>query len=92
MLSKLRLHFSDRPDIDLAVELEDGHADAWAVLHAQAAADGRITVGDRESLSIAEVVDVELLQPKEIDGPGFARGLQDEDVSAALRENYDPDE
>ncbi len=90
VLSKLRLHFADRPVVDLAVEPEDGQVDAWTLLGAQADANGRIAISDHESLPIAEVVKIELLQPKPIEGPDYERGLQDEDVSAALSENYDP--
>jgi hypothetical protein len=89
MLSKLRLQFADRPDIELAVEADEDQADAWALLRAQADVDGRIHLGDRETCSIDEVVDVELLRAAPLQGPEFERGLQDEDVSAALSENYD---
>lgn len=89
MLSKLRLHFADRPDVDLAVDAKDDQSDPWELLRARADADGRITLGDRESCSLDEVVEVDLVRPAPVEGPGFERGLQDEDVSTALRENYD---
>jgi hypothetical protein len=85
----LRLRFADRPDFDLAVEPGDAETDAWALLRARADAHGRIALGDRESCRIDQIVEVELVQPEPIDGPGFERGLQDEDVSTALDENYD---
>jgi len=90
MLSTLRLRFADRPDVDLAVESDEGQTDAWALLRAQADDNGCITLGDRELRPINEVVDVDLIRPAPMKGPGFERrGLQDEDVSTALSENYD---
>lgn len=90
MLSTLRLHFADRPELELAVESRDDATDAWALLRARADDNGRIALGDRESCGIEEVVDVELVRPEPIEGPGFERGLQDEDVATALSENYEP--
>jgi hypothetical protein len=90
MLGKLRLHLADRPDIELAVELEEDDGDPWTLLRALADSDGRIPLGDRESYPVERVVDVELIRPERVDGPRYERGLQDEDVSAAVSENYDP--
>jgi hypothetical protein len=90
MLSTLRVRFADRPNVELTVDAGDA-ADAWALLRAQAGADGRIVVSDHESCHLDEVVGVEIVRPRPVEGPGYERrGLQDEDLSAALDENYDP--
>lgn len=89
MLSTLRLRFADRPDLELAVESPDAGTDAWALLRAHAGRNGQISLGDRESCGLDEVVDVELVRPEPVEGPGFERGLQDEDVATALSENYE---
>jgi hypothetical protein len=89
MLSTLRLHFADRPELELAVESPDDVTDAWALLRGRADRNGRISLGDRESCAIEEVVDVKLVRPEPIEGPGFERGLRDEDVATALSENYE---
>ena len=51
--------------------------------------DGRITLGDRESCEIEDVLEVTLVDPERIEGPTFEHDLQDEDVATALDENYD---
>ena len=89
MLWTLRLRFADRPQLDLAVEADDAETDGWALLRARVDDNGRIRLGDRESCRIDDVVDVEVVRPGPVEGPGFEHGLQDEDVAAALDENYE---
>ena len=89
MLRTLRLRFADRPDYDLAFEPTDEEQDPWKLLRACADDDGRIRLGDRESCRVEDVLDVLLVAPREIEGPTWERGLQDEDVATALEENYD---
>ena len=39
---------------------------------------------------IEDVLDVIVVEPEPLEGPTFEHGLQDEDVTTALDENYDP--
>jgi hypothetical protein len=89
MLLTLRLRFADRPDYELAIESEQRDADAWTLLERQADESGRISLGDRESCTIDEVREASIVEPASVEGPGWRRGLQDEDVAAALDENYE---
>jgi hypothetical protein len=90
MLLKLRLRFADRPDHELAFESDDEDVDAWTMLRSRADGDGRIALGDRDSCRIEDVVEVSLVEPGPVEGPGWRRGLQDEDVATAVQENYEP--
>jgi len=90
MLLTLRLAFADRPDYELAVESERQDADPRALLEAQADRSGRIALGDRDSCTLDEVREVRLVEPTPLEGPGWRRGLQDEDIATALDENYEP--
>ena len=90
MLLKLRLRFVDRPVHELAVESDQRDADAWTILRSQADRDDRIALGDRDWCRIDEVLDVTLVEPTRVEGPGRRRSLQDEDVAAAVEENYPP--
>jgi hypothetical protein len=91
MLHKLRLEFLDRPCCDLAFEPSDEETDdPWELLRRRADDDGRITLGDRESCVIEDVVEVSVVKPTAIEGPTWERGLQDEDAATALDEDYEP--
>ena len=93
MLRTLRLRFADRPDVDLSFEPEEdqvGVDDPWQLLRSRVDAAGRIVLGDRASCTIEEVLDVSVVEPEPVEGPGFERGLQDEDVATALDESFDP--
>jgi hypothetical protein len=74
----------------LTIETPDDVCDPWELLRARSDSDGRIVLGDRDSCSIHEIVQVTLVEPQPIKGPGFERGLQDEDVATALEENKPP--
>ena len=89
MLRTLRLRFADRPDYELAFEATDDEPDPWTLLRDRADDNGRISLGDRESCRVDDVVDVLVVEPTQIEGPAWERGLQDEDVATALEENYD---
>ena len=89
MRRTLRLRFADRPDHDLAFEATDEEADPWRLLNSRADRHGRISLGDRDSCGIEDVLEATLVDPKRIEGPTFEHGLQDEDVATALDENYD---
>jgi hypothetical protein len=89
MLVTFRLRFADRPDYDLAVETDDANADGWAVLRSRADREGRVPLGDHDSCRLDEIMDVEPVEPREVSGPGWERGLQDEDAAAAVEESYD---
>ena len=88
-LRTLRLRLADRPDHDLAFEATDDEADPWALLNSQIDNDGLISLGDRDSCKVVDVLDVVLVEPQPLEGHGYERGLQDEDVATALEENYD---
>jgi hypothetical protein len=90
MLRTLRLRFADRPDYELAFEPTNDETDPWRLLESRADDQGRISLGDRESCGIGEVLEVSLVEPERVEGPTWERGLKDEDVAAALDENYDP--
>ena len=92
MLRTLRLRFRDRPDVELAFEPTDDEADPWELLRRLADDEGRISLGDRESCGIDQIVEVTLVEPGMIEGPGWERGLQDEDVATAVEENYEDTE
>ena len=89
MLRTLRLRFADRPDHDLALEAPDEEADPWRLLNSRADRQGRISLGDRDSCAIEDVLELTLVDPKRIEGPTFEHSLQDKDVATALHENYD---
>lgn len=89
MLRTLRLRFADRPDYELAHEPIDEERDPWALLRRQVDKEGRISLGDRDSCTIEEVLDVTIVEPEPREGPTWERGLQDEDVASALDENYE---
>jgi hypothetical protein len=90
MLRTLRLRFADRPDYELTFETTGEEVDPWKLLDSQVDGRGRVTLGDRESCRLDEIVEVTLVEPERIEGPTFERGLQDEDVATALDESYDP--
>jgi hypothetical protein len=90
MLRTLRLRFAEGPEIDLAFEPTDDESDPWKLLESRADPEGRIRLGDRESCTIDDVVDVAVVEPERIEGPTWERGLQDEDIATALDENYEP--
>jgi hypothetical protein len=89
MLVTLRLRRASRPDFDLAVDSPGEDADPWVVLRAHADTAGRIRVSDHESCRLEEIVYAEFVATRRAEGPEFEHGLQDEDVAAALDENYE---
>ena len=60
------------------------------MLNTTANREGKISLGDRESCRIEDVLDVIVVDPEPREGSTFEHGLQDEDVATALEENYDP--
>jgi len=89
MLRMLRLWLAERPEIDLAIEATD-EDDPWKLLRSRADPDGRIRLGDRESCTMDDVLDVAVVEPERVEGPTWERGLQDEDIATALDEGYEP--
>lgn len=94
MLRTLRLRFAARPDHELSFEVADDDAtenalDAWRLLESRADPDGRISLGDRESCALDEVLEVTVVEPRPLEGPTWERGLRDEDASTAMDENYE---
>jgi hypothetical protein len=92
MLRTLRLRLAARPVHELAFEATEDEAeiDPWLLLKSRADEHGRISLGDRDSCAIQDVLEVTLVDLDPIEGTTFERGLQDEDVAAAIEENYDP--
>lgn len=90
MLRTLRLRFADRPTYNLAFEPTTDETDPWELLRGLADDAARIRLGDHESCSIEDVLDVTLVDPQPVEGPTWERGLKDEDAATALEENFDP--
>jgi hypothetical protein len=92
MLRTLRLRLADRPVIELAFEAteQEAETDPWRLLKSRADEHGRISLGDRDSCGIEDVLEVTLVELDPVEGTTFERGLQDEDVAAAVEENYEP--
>ena len=89
MLRTVRLRFADRPDYELALESTEDEADPRELIAAHADENGRISLGDRDSCAIEEIVEATFVTPKRLQGPTWERGLQDEDVATALDEGYE---
>ena len=90
MLVTLRLRLAGRPDYELAFDSVDPDAEPWEILRSSVDQDNRITLGDRETCRLDEVVDVTVVEPRAAEGPGWEQGLQDEDAKTALEENFGP--
>ena len=92
MLVTLRLYLADGREQLLAQEVESADEAPLEILK-RASKDGRIALGDRESCSLESIVDAKLEPaPEPQAGPTWKQAgppLRDEDVAAALRENYE---
>ena len=93
MLVTLRLYLADGREQLLSLEVDSADETPLEILK-RASKDGRIALGDRESCSLESIVDAGLEpSPEPKAGPAWNEAdapLHDEDVAAALRENYEP--
>ena len=93
MLVTLRLYFADGREQLFSQEVDLADETPLEILQ-RVSEDGRIPLGDRESCSLDSIIDAHLEpSPKPQTGPAWTQAgkrLRDEDVAAALSENYEP--
>jgi hypothetical protein len=93
VLVTLRIYLADGREQLLSQEVESADEAPLEILK-RASKDGRISLGDRESCSLDSIVDARIEpSPKPQRGPTLneeGAPLRDEDVAAALSENYEP--
>jgi hypothetical protein len=89
----LRLYLADGREQLFSQEAESTDEPPMEILR-RVSKDGRIALGDRETCSLDSIVDARLEPlPEPQAGPAWNEAdapLRDEDVAAALRENYEP--
>jgi hypothetical protein len=92
VLVTLRLYLADGRE-QLFSQEADSPDEAPLEILKRASKDGRIALGDRDSCSLDEIVDAKHEpSPEPQAGPTWKQAgppLRDEDVAAALRENYE---
>jgi hypothetical protein len=92
VLVTLRLHLADGREQLFSQEVESADEAPLEIIK-RASKDGRIALGDRESCSLDEILDAEYERaPEPQAGPTWKQAgppLRDEDVAAALDENYE---
>jgi hypothetical protein len=88
----LRLYLADGREQLFSQEVESADEGPFEILR-RASKDGRIALGDRESCSLDSIVDAKFEPaPEPKTGPTWEQAdapLRDEDVAAALGENYE---
>jgi hypothetical protein len=89
----LRLYLADGREQLFSQEAQSSDETPMEILR-RVSKDGEIALGDRESCSLDSIVDARFEPaPKPQTGPAWKEAdapLHDEDVAAALRENYEP--
>jgi hypothetical protein len=94
VLVTLRLYLADGREQLFSQEVESADEAPLEILR-RASKDGRIALGDRESCSLDSVLDAKFEPaPEPQTGPTWKQAdapLRDEDVAAALSENYEPE-
>jgi hypothetical protein len=89
----LRLYLADGREQLFSQEVQSAHETPMEILR-RVSKDGQIALGDRETCSLDSIVDARIEPPPEPQaGPAWKEAdapLRDEDVAAALRENYEP--
>jgi hypothetical protein len=94
VLVTLRLYLADGREQLFSQEVESADEAPLEILR-RASKDGRIALGDRESCSLDSIVDAKFEPaPEPTTGPTWKQAhapLRDEDVAAALSENYEPE-
>jgi hypothetical protein len=89
VLVTLRLYLSDGREHLLTRELEPDESTVEPrELLERFSSEGRVSLGDRESCSLAAIVKAEVVHPEPVEGPVVAPGIRDEDIAAALKGNY----
>jgi len=93
VLVTLRLYLAGGREQLLSQEVESADEQPLELLR-RVSKDGVIALGDRESVALDSIVDARFEPaPEPQAGPAWKEAdapLRDEDVSAALRENYEP--
>jgi hypothetical protein len=93
VLVTLRLYLIDGREQLFSQEVQSADEEPFEILK-RASKDGRISLGDRESCSLDSIVDAKLEpSPEPQAGPTWEQAgvpLRDEDVAAALSEDYEP--
>ena len=94
VLVTLRLYLADGREQLFSQEVQSADEAPLEILK-RASKDGRIALGDRESCSLESIIDAKLEpSPEPQSGPTWKQAgapLRDEDVAAALSENYEPE-
>ena len=94
MLVTLRLYLADGREQLFSQEVHSADEAPLEILK-RASKHGRIALGDRESCSLESIIDAKLEpSPERQSGPTWKQAgapLRDEDVAAALSENYEPE-
>ena len=85
---RLRIHLADGRESLLSAEVDESPETPEELLE-QFNRDGQIRLGDRESVSIKDVVKVEFAPVEPQEGPSWVRGLRDEDVASAMEERFE---
>ena len=92
MLVTLRLYLKDGREQLFSQEAESADETPFEILR-RVSKDGRIALGDRESCHLDSIIDAKVEPAQEPQtGPTWDEAgppLRDEDVTAALRENYE---
>jgi hypothetical protein len=94
VLVTLRLYLADGRQQLFSQEVESADEAPLEILR-RVSKDGQIALGDRESCSLDSIVDAKFEPaPERQTGPTWTEAdapLRDEDVAAALSENYEPE-
>lgn len=88
MLVTLRIYLSDGSERLLAAEV-DAAPETPEELLKHFDRSGEVALGDRESVSMNEVVKVEFAPPEPQLAPPLGSGLRDEDVASAMEGRFD---
>ena len=92
MVVTLRLSLADGRELLFSQEVESADEAPFEILK-RASKDGRVALGDRESCSLDSIIDAKLEpSPEPQTGPTWKQAgapLRDEDVAAALSEDYE---
>jgi len=88
MLVTVRVVLGDGREIEIAQEVEDGAQVSPAQVLGRAARNGYLALSDSEEVPLSSIVRVEPAGKDAPAGPGWVRGLQDEDAAAAADSGY----
>jgi hypothetical protein len=83
MLVRLRIHLADGREALLSAEVDEPPETPKELLE-QFNRNGRIRLGDRQTVPIQEVVKVEFAPAEPQAGPSWVGDLRDEDVASAM--------